>query len=126
MDVDGGRRVFNRLGQSSSNNNNDSSSNNKQHQKVCFYWRQGKCNKFPCPFLHSELPAAANVKRAHQGFGLEDDYRGSGGAGLRRSGNYNFANDNKWSRGQSRQPVSSNRIVLKKNERICREWEQGS
>lgn len=126
MDVDGGRRVFNRLGQSSSSNNTDSNSNYKQHQKVCFYWRQGKCTKFPCPFLHSELPTAANVKRAHQGFGPEDDYRTGGGAGLRRSGNYNFANDNKWSRGQSRQPASSNRIVLKSNERICREWEQGS
>ncbi|KAK9128589.1 hypothetical protein Syun_017386 [Stephania yunnanensis] len=27
-----------------------------QSQKVCRYWREGRCNRNPCPFLHSELP----------------------------------------------------------------------
>ncbi|MED6150007.1 hypothetical protein PIB30_068034 [Stylosanthes scabra] len=37
MDVDGGnKRVF--------------------HQKVCYHWQAGKCNRHPCPFLHSATP----------------------------------------------------------------------
>lgn len=119
MDMDGGRRVFNRLGPSSSNDNN----NNSKQQKVCFHWRQGKCTRYPCPFLHSELPTAPNGKRAHQGFGPDDNYRGSGG--LRRSGNYNFSNNNTWGRVQSQQPVS-NRTVLKKIQKLCNHWAQGS
>ncbi|GER36722.1 transducin/WD40 repeat-like superfamily protein [Striga asiatica] len=121
MDVDGGRRIFNRLGSSSSTDNGNNHHNNKQ-QKVCFHWRQGKCTRFPCPFLHSELPTAANGKRAHQGFGQEDNYRGGGG--LRRSGNYNFSNNNSWGRVQSKQPVS--RSVVKKIEKLCNHWVQGS
>ncbi|KAL0371647.1 UNVERIFIED_CONTAM: Zinc finger CCCH domain-containing protein 48 [Sesamum calycinum] len=121
MDVDGGRRMFQRLGPSSSS---DNSSNNKQ-QKVCFHWRQGKCTRYPCPFLHSELPTGANGgKRAHQGFGAEDNYRGGGG--LRRSGNYNFSNSNTWGRVQSQQPGNSNRTVVKKIEKLCNHWVQGS
>ncbi|KAK9144991.1 hypothetical protein Sjap_004894 [Stephania japonica] len=27
-----------------------------QSQKVCRFWRQGRCNRQPCPYLHSELP----------------------------------------------------------------------
>ncbi|XP_075501554.1 zinc finger CCCH domain-containing protein 48-like [Primulina tabacum] len=124
MDVDGGRRIFNRLGPSSSS---DSGSNNKQ-QKVCIFWRQGKCTKFPCPYLHSELPVAANGKRsAHQGFGTDDKYRAGGG--LRRSGNNNYFsnNSNTWGREQSRQPASGDRTTMKKIEKLCNHWRtQGS
>ncbi|KAG6391935.1 hypothetical protein SASPL_149699 [Salvia splendens] len=100
MDADGGRRIFNRLGPSSS------SDSNGRQQKVCFHWERGKCTRNPCPFLHGELPTAANGKRGHQGFGAEDNYRGGGG--LRRSGNYNFNNsnhNNSWGRPQSQQPA---------------------
>ncbi|KAK4431542.1 Zinc finger CCCH domain-containing protein 48 [Sesamum alatum] len=122
MDVDGGRRMFQRLGPSSSSDN----SNSNKQQRVCFHWRQGKCTRYPCPFLHSELPTAGNGgKRAHQGFGAEDNYRGGGG-GLRRSGNYNFSNSNTWGRAQSQQPGSSNRPVVKKIEKLCNHWVQGS
>lgn len=126
MDVDGGRRVFNRIGPSSSS---DNLSNSKQ-QKVCFHWEKGKCTRNPCPFLHGELPSAANGKRGYQGFGAEDNYRGGGGrgsGGLRRSGNYNFSNNNTWGRGPSHQPLSGNRTFVRKVEKkICNFWVQGS
>lgn len=120
MDVDGGRRVFHRLGPSSSGDNS-----NKQ-QKVCFHWRQGKCTRYPCPFLHSELPTAANGKRPHQGFGAEDNHRGSGG--LRRSYNFsnNTNNNNTWERGQSKQSGISSRTYVKKIEKLCNHWIQGN
>ncbi|EYU25047.1 hypothetical protein ABFS82_06G038800 [Erythranthe guttata] len=121
MDMDGGRKVFNRLGPSSSSDNG----NHNKQQKVCIYWRQGKCTRYPCPYLHSELPSAANGKRAHQGFGAEDNYRSGGGGGLRRSGNYNFNNNNTWGRTQSQQPAN-NRNTLKKIEKLCNLWAQGS
>ncbi|XP_074592776.1 zinc finger CCCH domain-containing protein 17-like [Curcuma longa] len=38
--------------------------------KVCFNWRAGRCNRHPCPFLHSELPqhmpTDGPAKRGHQ------------------------------------------------------------
>ncbi|KAL2542024.1 Zinc finger CCCH domain-containing protein 48 [Abeliophyllum distichum] len=116
MDTDGGRRVFHRLGQSASSD----SSNNKQ-QKVCYHWRQGKCTRFPCPFLHSELPVANNgesSKRAHQGFGADS----SRGGGLRRSGNSYF--NNTWGRVQEH-GGGSNRVI-KKMEKLCNHWLQGN
>lgn len=128
MDVDGGRPIFNRLGPSSSADNNNNNNHNHNHnsnkqQKVCFHWRQGKCTRFPCPFLHSE-PSAANGKRPHQGFGGEDNHRGSGG--LRRS--YNFSNNrnNTWERGQSQQSGSSNRTYVKKVDTLCKHWVQNN
>ncbi|KAL6581554.1 Zinc finger CCCH domain-containing protein 48 [Orobanche minor] len=126
MDMDGGRRVFNRLGPSSSNDNSSSYNNSKQ-QKVCFHWRQGKCTRHPCHFLHGELPTAGNGKRV-----AEDNHRGGSG-GLRRSGNYHFNNNSTWGRAQlqsqSRHHVSSSgnsRSVVKKIEKICHHWAQGS
>ncbi|KAK6117567.1 hypothetical protein DH2020_048695 [Rehmannia glutinosa] len=126
MDVEGGRRVFHRLGPSSSSDNG--SNNNNKQQKVCFHWRQGKCTRHPCAFLHGELPTVGNGKRAHQGFG-EDNHRGGGsggGGGLRRSGNYNFNNNSTWGRAQPQQPVSSSRTFVKKIEKLCNYWVQGS
>ncbi|KAL1555053.1 Zinc finger CCCH domain-containing protein 48 [Salvia divinorum] len=122
MDVDGGRRIFNRLGPSSSSDNMNS--NTRQH-KVCFHWEKGKCTRNPCPFLHAELPTAANGKRGHQGFGAEDNYRGGGG--LRRTGNYNFNSNSSWGRPQSLQPASGSRTFVRKVEKkICNYWVQGS
>ncbi|KAL6554707.1 hypothetical protein OROHE_007446 [Orobanche hederae] len=119
MDVDGGTRFFNRLGPSSSTDNG----NKKGQRKVCFHWRQGKCTRYPCPFLHSELPTAANGKRAHQGFGADDNY--CGGGGLSRSGNYDF-NNNTRGRVQSLQPITvSSRTVVKKIDKLCNHWVRG-
>lgn len=53
----GNKRVHHRLGPGSGGA--PSSTNGK----VCNYWRAGRCNRFPCPFLHSELPEAAPPKR---------------------------------------------------------------
>jgi hypothetical protein len=56
----GNKRVHHRLGPGSGG---PPSSTNA---KVCNYWRQGRCNRFPCPFLHSELPeASAPTKRSN-------------------------------------------------------------
>ncbi|EPS70603.1 hypothetical protein M569_04157, partial [Genlisea aurea] len=115
MDVDGGRRVFNRMGPSASTDNGS------KQQKVCFHWRQGKCTRFPCPFLHSELPTASNGKRTNQGIGAEDNYRG----GIRRSGNYNFSNSSStWSRANAQQSASTGRTYVKKTEKLCNHWVQ--
>ena len=81
MDADehGNKRVFQRLGAS-----NDSG----KQQKVCYHWRAGRCNKFPCPYLPRELPApppqqhqpfisnGSSSKRPNQG--VHDDHNFSG------------------------------------------------
>ncbi|XP_041998396.1 zinc finger CCCH domain-containing protein 63-like [Salvia splendens] len=117
MDVDGGRRIFNRLRPSSST---DHRNNNTRQQKVCFHWEKGNCSRNPCPFLH---PTAANGKRGHQGFGAEDIYRGGSG-GLRRTGNYNFNSNSSWGRPQP--AIGSRNFVRKVEKKICNYWVQGS
>jgi len=110
MDVDGGsKRVYNRLG------------GDAKHQKVCFHWQAGKCNRYPCPFLHSELPASshangASSKRAHDNSGL------SGFSGQRGRSNFN----NTWGRGGGRGGGGGGRGVVVKAEKVCNYWIQGN
>ncbi|XP_042480623.1 zinc finger CCCH domain-containing protein 17-like [Macadamia integrifolia] len=42
--------VFNRLGATAA-----------KPLKVCRYWRSGRCNRNPCPFLHRELPPPPSI-----------------------------------------------------------------
>lgn len=115
MDVDGGgKRVFQRLGAPSGDGRN---------QKVCYHWRAGKCNRYPCPFLHRELNApphatsngATNAapKRGN-GFSSDD----SSVSVPRRSPN--FSGGSTWGRVHG----GGNRVV-KKTEKLCNFWVQG-
>ncbi|KAH9647291.1 zinc finger CCCH domain-containing protein 48 [Citrus sinensis] len=59
MDFDahgGNKRVFHRLGGAGGDGGGGGLSTADTRQKVCNYWRAGKCNRFPCPYLHRELP----------------------------------------------------------------------
>ncbi|XP_028207998.1 zinc finger CCCH domain-containing protein 48-like isoform X2 [Glycine soja] len=112
MDVDGGnKRVYNRLG------------GDAKHQKVCFHWQAGKCNRYPCPFLHSELPA--NSHHAN-GASSKRAYDNSGFSGPRRSPSFN----NTWGRGGSRggggAGAGAGRGVVVKAEKVCNYWIQGN
>ncbi|XP_048600150.1 zinc finger CCCH domain-containing protein 48 isoform X1 [Brassica napus] len=111
LDMNGGnKRVFQRLGGASSKDSN---------QKVCFHWRAGRCNRYPCPFLHRESPPPApfpgsssstNNKR------VADDDSGFAGSSHRRgpgSGN------NTWGR------FGGNRTVTK-TEKLCKFWADGN
>ncbi|CAL4884662.1 unnamed protein product [Urochloa decumbens] len=59
----GNKRMHNRLGPGSGGG--PSSTNGR----VCNFWREGRCNRFPCPFLHSELPEAAAPPKRPSGPG---------------------------------------------------------
>nr|XP_016469073.1 PREDICTED: zinc finger CCCH domain-containing protein 48-like [Nicotiana tabacum] len=127
MDMDGSKRIFQRLGPHSQGGDNNS---NKQ-QKVCFHWRAGRCNRFPCPFLHRELPApphqqqqqqhngmpSSSSKRPHA-FSSDYDNRGSaGGGGMRRNPNFN----NTWGR-----TAAGGGAVVRKMEKVCNYWVKGN
>ncbi|XP_027358163.1 zinc finger CCCH domain-containing protein 48 isoform X3 [Abrus precatorius] len=108
MDVDGGnKRVYNRLGADA------------KHQKVCFHWQAGKCNRYPCPYLHSELPSShAN------GTSSKRPYENSGFSGPRRSPNFNT-----WGRGGGRGGgggAGGGRGVVVKADKVCNYWIQGN
>lgn len=116
--------MFNRLGPSQQHNDN-------RNQKVCYHWRAGNCNRFPCPFLHRELSAPANgtasSKRPH-GFSTDDQRSTT----ARRGGGSNFNGPNTWGRGGGRggnaidnNNSSSKGAVFKKTEKICNFWVQG-
>ncbi|XP_047082291.1 zinc finger CCCH domain-containing protein 17-like [Lolium rigidum] len=91
----GNRRVHNRLGPAPGASSSSSSSSSG---KVCHHWRAGRCNRFPCPFLHSELPeAAANSSRPNQ-----RDGPGAGGHVWRNpnsGGGRGGSGPNRWGRG---------------------------
>lgn len=128
MDVDGSKRVFQRLGNSSSNSNtnsNNSNFNKNKSQQVCYHWRAGKCNRYPCPYLHRELPMPPQQQQHQQ------SRMGNGGPpGLSSKRPYGFADDqanmprrnsnfnNTWGRSQGG--------VVRKMEKICNFWMQGN
>ncbi|XP_044467491.1 zinc finger CCCH domain-containing protein 48-like isoform X1 [Mangifera indica] len=96
MDSDeggGNKRVFQRLGVG------PSTSDTKQ--KVCYHWRAGKCNRFPCPFLHRELPLPPHTMGPANGTPTK-----------------RFANSS-WGR------VANNNRVVRKTEKICTYWVEG-
>lgn len=107
MDVEGNKRVFQRLGPSNDNRN----------QKVCYHWRAGKCDRFPCPYLHRELPrpqnGTASSKLPH---GFADDQ-----PMVRRNPN-NFGNSSSW--GRAHGGGVAGKIV--KTEKVCNYWVQGN
>ncbi|GMJ06559.1 hypothetical protein like AT5G51980 [Hibiscus trionum] len=112
MDLDGGgnRRVYNRPGTDSSKN-----------QKVCFHWRAGKCNRFPCPFLHSEPshpPASATVNGSGNHKRFADD-SGLSGQPPRRSPNFKNNHNNNWGRIGSKKAV-------RKTDKVCNYWVRGN
>lgn len=107
MDVEGNKRVFQRLGPSNDNRN----------QKVCYHWRAGKCDRFPCPYLHRELPRPQNgTASSKRPYGFADDQ-----PMVRRNPN-NFGNSSSW--GRAHGGGVAGKIV--KTEKVCNYWVQGS
>ncbi|XP_071732672.1 zinc finger CCCH domain-containing protein 48-like isoform X1 [Rutidosis leptorrhynchoides] len=120
MDYDGGKRVFNRLGPAQHQNDN-------RNQKVCYHWRAGNCNRFPCPFLHRELSAPVNgtasSKRPYgSGFAMDDERS----TGARRGGS------NTWGRGGGRGGINNefskinNNKNINKKDKLCNFWVKGN
>ncbi|CAL0333233.1 unnamed protein product [Lupinus luteus] len=116
MDVDGGnKRVFNRLG------------GDPRNQKVCYHWQAGKCNRHPCMFLHCEVPPHnSNGAPSKRSYGSAENLSFNGPP--RRSSNFNT-----WGRGGGGRGGSGGRggggrggEVVKKAEKICNYWVQGS
>lgn len=121
MDFDGGnKRVYNRLG--------GPTGGDSKNQKVCFQWQAGKCSRYPCPFLHSELPSfngnGAPSKRPY-GSGENSSFSG------RRGG----ASFNTWGRGGGRGRGGGGRGgvgggggrgVVVSGDRVCTYWIQGN
>ncbi|KAK6926300.1 Zinc finger, CCCH-type [Dillenia turbinata] len=115
MDVgrDANKRVFNRLGPGPSS---FPSSSSDKHQKVCFHWRAGKCNRNPCPFLHRELPPPplnGTSKRSYGGVSDDVPFPGP-------RHHTSFNSSSSWG-----QPHGSNKVV-RKTEKVCHFWEQGN
>ncbi|KAL5718479.1 Zinc finger CCCH domain-containing protein 48 [Ranunculus cassubicifolius] len=130
MDLDngGGKRVFNRLGPQSQ----QQSHSNFETQKVCYYWRSGRCNKHPCPYLHSELPQQNNNSKRSQG--VQDDNRNFSGQGFaRRKPSFNNNNNqhvsSKWGRGHGGTGGGGGaggfRPNVKVQDRLCNFWIDG-
>ncbi|PON57837.1 Guanine nucleotide-binding protein, beta subunit [Trema orientale] len=117
MDVDGGgsKRVFQRL--------TGPGSGDPKHQKVCYHWRAGKCNRFPCPYLHRELqpppPNGTASSKRHHAFAASaatDDHH----SGPRRGPNNN---NNTWGRVHGN--AGGNKFI-RKTEKVCNYWIQGN
>ncbi|XP_024028274.1 zinc finger CCCH domain-containing protein 63 [Morus notabilis] len=118
MDVDGGgsKRVFHRLS-GGAGGGGPSPSTDPRNQKVCFHWRAGKCNRFPCPYLHRELQppppqnGTASSKRQYHGFSGDDPEP-------RRP------NNSTW--GRVHGGAGGNNKFIRKTEKLCHFWSQGN
>lgn len=115
MDLDGNKRVFNRLGPSTDQNKN---------QKVCFYWQAGNCTRSPCNFLHPgpPQPFASNGSSSKRGFSGDQQQR----TGARR--NPNFSSSSSWGRvygAGGRGGRVGGRGVVQKVDKLCSYWVQG-
>ncbi|XP_031382859.1 zinc finger CCCH domain-containing protein 48 [Punica granatum] len=108
MDVDGNKRVFQRLGAPSS------APNDSSKQKVCYHWRAGKCSRYPCPYLHRELPAPTS-----NGGGPKRFAEDSGSQFSRRGPNKFTGGSNTWGR------VHGGNNTVRKAEKVCNFWVQG-
>ncbi|KAG8059891.1 hypothetical protein GUJ93_ZPchr0002g25226 [Zizania palustris] len=88
----GNKRVHNRLGPAHGVASSSTSG------KVCIHWRAGRCNRFPCPYLHSELPEANTKRPNHSGGPAGHVWRNpnTGGEGGRGGGG---GGPSKWGRG---------------------------
>lgn len=114
----GNKRVFHRLGGGGGDGGGGGPSTADTKQKVCNYWRAGKCNRFPCPYLHRELPlppaatanGAATKRFANNTWGRSNNINNH--TNNYRSGNNNNGNSN-------------NRAVIK-TDILCRNWVQGN
>ncbi|CAK7337185.1 unnamed protein product [Dovyalis caffra] len=131
LDYNGGnstntnKRVFNRLGGGQSANDTSNQYRHQPNQKVCYHWRAGRCNRFPCPFLHRELPAPPTHAvvnggggGAKRGFAGNDSSSFSG----RRGNNSNYSNS--WGRFGNKGDVRGAKAgsVVK----VCNHWVQGN
>ncbi|RWW70179.1 hypothetical protein BHE74_00022146 [Ensete ventricosum] len=57
----GNKRMHQRLGPS------QAVAPDRANNKVCYHWRAGRCNRHPCPFLHSEMPTPQQQSAAPDG-----------------------------------------------------------
>ncbi|KAK3220812.1 hypothetical protein Dsin_014782 [Dipteronia sinensis] len=111
MDLDahgGNKRVFQRLG-----GGGGGPSTVDTRQKVCYHWRAGKCNRFPCPYLHRELPFPAAAAAAASSNGAPTK-RFTGGSTWGRVGNNNNGSSS-----------SNHNRVIRKTDKVCSYWIQG-
>ncbi|KAJ6869739.1 zinc finger CCCH domain-containing protein 48 [Populus alba x Populus x berolinensis] len=125
------KRVFNRLGGGQSANDASNHNHLQQNQKVCYHWRAGRCNRFPCPFLHRELSAPPTHAAVNGGVGAKRGFVGNDSSSSssssfsgRRGNNGNNSNySNNWGRfgnkGDGR-GVRGGSV-----EKVCTYWVQG-
>ncbi|KAG5230614.1 hypothetical protein OIU77_007239 [Salix suchowensis] len=127
LDYNGGnststnKRVFHRLGGGQSANDTSSHNHNQQNQKVCYHWRAGRCNRFPCPFLHREISAppphaavngGVGAKRGFVGNDSSSSFSGRRGNNSNSLGRFGNKGDGRGVRGGS-------------VEKVCTYWVQG-
>ncbi|KAG0472724.1 hypothetical protein HPP92_014581 [Vanilla planifolia] len=118
----GNKRIYQRAGPSQA-------VHDRPNAKVCFHWQAGKCNRFPCPYLHSEPPQHADggggAKRVAGG-----DQRGFHSQGLvwrnPNSNNGNTGAPARWGKGRGGGTVGSARPQRKAQDKICNYFIGGS
>lgn len=130
---DGGKRIYSRLGPSQD-----------RYQKVCYHWQNGRCNRYPCPFLHSELPPKrANYSSSYSSPDDPRNFQGGGSGFNRRNPNPN-PNSTALSNHNGPNPAVSNhngppsrwgrsrggggggaRVPTKNPEKMCGYWLKG-
>ena len=87
MEMNGGKRIYQRLGGAG---------------KVCNYWMQGRCNRHPCPYLHGD-PSQKQPRQSSSDDKRTQQPGNSRGGFVWRNPNLGGA-PSKWGRGRGAPP----------------------
>ncbi|KAF8379402.1 hypothetical protein HHK36_028837 [Tetracentron sinense] len=115
----GNKRVFQRLGAATD-----------KSQKVCYHWRAGRCNRYPCPYLHRELtPLSSNGMASKRSHGFHDDQSFSDSQSMPRKNpnfNPNLQLSSTWGRGHGGGVGLGPRVPRKTQDKVCNFWVAGN
>lgn len=115
----GNRRIQHRIGASQA-------APDRANNKVCFNWRAGRCNRFPCPYLHSELPQHADGGAKRAAAADERGFRSQGLVWRNSNTNGNSGPPSKWGKGRGGGSAGGVRPQRKPLDKICNYFISGT
>ncbi|KAL0913979.1 hypothetical protein M5K25_017474 [Dendrobium thyrsiflorum] len=115
----GNRRIQHRIGSSQA-------APDRGNSKVCFHWRAGRCSRFPCPFLHSELPQHSDGGAKRAAGADERGFRPQGLVWRNSNTNGNSGPPSRWGKGRGGGAAGGVRPQRKTLDKICNYFISGT
>lgn len=108
----GNKRIYQRVGP-------PQTAPDRTNNKVCFHWRAGRCNRIPCPYLHSELPQHSEGSTKRVAAADERGFRSQGLVWRNPNPSGNSGGPSKWGKGRGGGAAGGLRPQRKTFDKIC-------